>query len=90
MKFIIISLIVTPIIYFAISITLVFFPFNRNQPDKSLDFDVLDVEANSEAAVEAEEKHLKTRDGSKIFYRFLPGETNVFVVLVHGSGSEGR
>jgi non-heme chloroperoxidase len=88
MKIILISLIATPLIYLVIALFLVFFPFKRVLPEKSLDFDVLNVDAISNSITI--EKHLLARDGSEIFYRYLPGKSNVIIVLIHGSGTEGR
>ena len=88
MKFILISLVVTPLIYFTIAFVLILLPFNREQPDKSLDFDVLHID--SLVGTIAIEKYYTARDGSEIFYRFFPGKANVTVVLIHGSGSESR
>ena len=88
MKFILISLVVTPLIYLTIAFILIFLPFNRELPDKSLDFDVLNID--SIVDIITVDKYFTTRDGSEIFYRFFPGEANVIVVLIHGSGSDGR
>ncbi|NVK55318.1 MAG: alpha/beta hydrolase [Alteromonadaceae bacterium] len=88
MKFVLISLVLTPLIYLAIAFILVMLPFNREQSDKSLDFEVLHTD--SLVGTIASEKYYTARDGSEIFYRFVPGKANVTVVLIHGSGAEGR
>jgi len=88
MKFILISIIVTPLIYLAIAFSLVFLPFKRALPEKSLDFDALNIEDFSD--IVAVENHFLARDGSKLFYRYFPGKSALIVVLIHGSGSEGR
>lgn len=88
MKIILLSLIAIPLIYLAIALLLVTIPFKRQLPDQNLDFNVLNVDAILD--VVAEEKYFEARDGREIFYRLLPGEIEVIVVLVHGSGSEGR
>ncbi len=88
MKFIFISLLLVPLIYLAIAFVLILLPFNREQSDKGLDFDVLYTD--SLVGANASEKYYTARDGSELFYRFLPGKANVTVVLIHGSGAEGR
>ena len=88
MKFILLSLAMTPLIYLTIAAILILLPFKREQSDKSLDFEVLHID--SLVATIASEKYYTARDGSEIFYRILPGKANVTVVLIHGSGTEGR
>jgi non-heme chloroperoxidase len=87
---IVIYIITTPLVYLAIALTLVYIPIERNDPGQSsgLDFDVLDK--GSLSAEIAEEHHHKTRDSSHLFYRSLEGSSDITIVLLHGSGSEGR
>ena len=88
MKFILISLIATPLVYFAIALSLIFVPFKRSVPDQSLDFKVLNLDAISDIIFD--EKYFYARDGRELFYRFFLGKSKVIVILIHGSGSEGR
>jgi len=88
MRKIVIPLITTPLIYLAIALTLVYMPVERNEPGPGLDFNVLDKGSLSSEI--AEERHYITRDSSKLFYRYIEGDSDLTIVLLHGSGSEGR
>ena len=88
MRKIVISIITTPLIYFTIAITLIHIPLERNTSEKSLDFDVLKVESLSTESTE--ESSYIARNKSELFYRHIDGESNISIVLLHGSGSEGR
>ncbi len=83
-----ISLSITPIIYFLIALILALVPVKRDLPVESLDFRVLNIEQISEHT--AIEKYYVPRDGNELFYRYLPGNTKMILVLLHGSGTEGR
>jgi len=85
---IVIPIITTPLIYLAIALTLVFIPVERNTPGLGLDFDVLDKGSRSTAV--SEERHYITRNNSRLFYRSIEGDSDITIVLLHGSGSEGR
>ena len=85
---IVIPIITTPLIYLAIALTLVYIPIERNNPGLGLDFDVLDKDGFSTKI--AEERSYITRNDRKLFYRTIEGGSDVTIVLLHGSGSEGR
>ena len=88
MRKIISSLIAIPLIYLLIAFTLVFLPIERTQPENGLDFDRLKQEDFS--AFSAKEHHYTARDNTRLFYRYIPGNSDISIVLLHGSGSEGR
>ena len=88
MKHIFIFIITTPLIYLSIAFSLVFFPFERNQPEGGLDFDVLNREKLLVSS--AKESHYVARDKTELFYRYIKGTSDICIVLLHGSGSEGR
>lgn len=87
-KRLIISLSITPITYLLIASALVLLPFDRNDPAESLDFDDFNSgEAFHNLGIE---EHYTARDGSKLFYRYFPSGARNTVILMHGSGSDGR
>lgn len=88
MKKLLIPLIASPLIYLVIATTLVLIPVERYQSDQSLDFGALDLTAVSD--VQAIERSFTARDGKNIFYRYIPGESSIVIILLHGSGTEGR
>ncbi|GGI67174.1 alpha/beta hydrolase [Shewanella gelidii] len=88
MRKIFIAIITTPIIYLIVAITLVHFPFERTSPEKGLDFDVIETEAF--LADNIEETGYLSRDKTELFYRYIQGHSDISIVLLHGSGSEGR
>lgn len=65
-----------------------FLPIERTQPEKGLDFDTLRQEDFSVYSVK--EHHYTARDDTKLFYRYIRGTSEISIVLLHGSGSEGR
>lgn len=83
------SLALIPIIYLLIAIVLVYLPFERLSPEKSIDLSTLSGPLQSQLKL-LKEAHYTTRNGSKIFYRYISGQRKTVVVLLHGSGSEGR
>lgn len=83
-----ISIIATPLIYLAIAFSLVFLPFGRSLPEEGLDFDALNLEELSVSS--SKESHYVTRDQTELFYRYIEGTSDISIVLLHGSGSEGR
>ncbi|MDF9401126.1 alpha/beta fold hydrolase [Vibrio sp. 1180_3] len=88
MNFLLKLLIASPLIYFVIAFSLLSLPFSREHSDKGLDFNVLHIDSAPE--INIAEKYYTARDGSDLFYRFLLGDSKVIVVLIHGSGTEGR
>lgn len=88
MRKILIAIVTTPLIYLAIATTLIFIPFERNIPEKTLDFDSIKNEVFPIHL--ASEESYTTRNGSKLFYRYIEGSSGITLILLHGSGSEGR
>tara|TARA_B110001469_G_scaffold125896_1_gene142235 strand:- start:808 stop:1809 length:1002 start_codon:yes stop_codon:yes gene_type:complete len=88
MKKILLSFTITPLVYLVISSLLVLVPVNRNYPAESLDFNVLSFTDTSDVTVE--KLNFTARDGNELFYRRIQGDTDIVVVLLHGSGTEGR
>lgn len=77
-----------PVIYLLMATVLMSFPFSRAPVEKSIDFKVLNTpEINQDAIIE---KYYMARDDKKLFYRYLQGNTEKILILLHGSGSEGR
>lgn len=86
---IILSACISPLIYLIIALALSLFPVQREHPSESLDFSAL----SSSRAVDQKGfqlGHFTGKDGQKLVFRVSPGERNMVVVLLHGSGSEGR
>ncbi|MEH6584541.1 MAG: alpha/beta fold hydrolase [Halioglobus sp.] len=82
------SLAITPLIYLLIALTLTLLPVQRQVFSENLDFSVLpsrDSQNNT-----ASEQHYKAKDGAQLFYRQIIGNQAQVVILIHGSGSEGR
>ena len=76
---------------------LTFIPFERNKSNNSLDFSVL-APSNTTGTSNAirtidnkiiEETYL-ARDGHALHYRAINGTSKLTLILMHGSGSEGR
>ncbi len=88
MRTILIVAITTPLIYLVIAFALTYFPFARTIPEEGLDFDVMGKQDFSLDAVE--ETHYLARDKTELFYRYIAGKSDVWFILMHGSGSEGR
>lgn len=88
MRKILITIITLPLIYLAIAIVLISIPFERNTPEKTLDFDTIKEEGFPIHL--ASENSYTTRNGSELFYRNIDGSSDITLVLLHGSGSEGR
>lgn len=85
---IVILLITTPLIYLVIAASLVYFPFERNTSAGGLDFDGI---RNQDFSLDTvEELDYVARDTTNLFYRYIEGKSGLCIVLIHGSGSEGR
>jgi non-heme chloroperoxidase len=82
------SVLVTAITYLVVAAVLVLIPVERVKPERGLDFDVLNLPDGS--GIKPKEAEYVAGDGSPIFYRHLEGTSNIVVVLLHGSGTEGR
>jgi pimeloyl-ACP methyl ester carboxylesterase len=63
-------------------------PVARVAPGSGLDFDVLELVGSGDARVN--ERRYTARDGAELFYSEIGSGTGTIVVLLHGSGSEGR
>ena len=85
---IIFSACITPIIYLIIALSLSLFPVQREHPGKSLDFSALPARPVDHADFQLEQ--FTGKDGQKMVFRSILGEQNLVLVLMHGSGSEGR
>jgi alpha-beta hydrolase superfamily lysophospholipase len=83
-----IFIITTPLIYLTIALTLVFIPIERNAPELGLDFEVVDTETFLTEITE--ESNYIARDSTKLFYRYIEGNSDITIILLHGSGTEGR
>ena len=82
------TLVVGAILFFVISLLLIYWPQPAPSNQSHLDFNVL----NSEKSVqenELEQTYL-TRDGQELFYRYYDSQSPVIVVLIHGSSSDSR
>lgn len=82
-----ISLLAIPVFYLTLASLLALIPVKKNPAVASLDFDVLNSETGN---VTAREQTYMPRDGNELFYRFITGKRNTILILLHGSGSEGR
>lgn len=81
------SLLAIPVCYLALASLLVCIPVRKQPVVDSLDFDVLNGKADN---LQLSEQTYASRSGSELFYRFIAGKTNTILVLLHGSGAEGR
>ena len=88
MRIVIICLVVSALIYLLMAFTFVFLPIKRVQPEGGLDFDA--IAQNDFSVTSINEQHYKARDNSKLFYRYIRGSSAETIVLLHGSGTEGR
>lgn len=99
---ILLSLAVTPVIYLVIALTLVLIPVQRNNAASTnnsnvdgtakstegpgLDFGVLAKHSRPAG----QEKFYSARDGSPLFYRYFDAHSDTTLILLHGSGTDGR
>ncbi|WP_299001880.1 alpha/beta fold hydrolase [uncultured Shewanella sp.] len=74
-----------PLIFFTILLGMIFIPVKRESSGTGLNFDVLVTQP-----VNSMESQYMARDGQRLFYRYLPGSKALVVMLLHGSGTEGR
>ncbi len=88
MRKVIISLITSPLIYLSLAFTFVLLPIERVQPEAGLNFD--GIQQKKYLVHSTKEHHYMARDNAKLFYRYILGNSNISIVLLHGSGAEGR
>ena len=79
---------ISPLIYLIIALALSLFPVQREHPEKGLDFSALTAAPVDKYNFQLES--FTAKDGQKIALRSIVGNQNLVVVLLHGSGSEGR
>jgi non-heme chloroperoxidase len=79
---------ISGVLFFAVSFTLIFLPVPQKQNIKN--YDNSSLSRVKEQPVRGEEKWLTLRDNSKIFYRNYRSGSGTILLLIHGSGSEGR
>lgn len=84
---ILISILAIPVFYLILASLLVLIPVKKNPPVASLDFDVLNGVSDN---ITANEHTYTSRSGGELFYRLITGNKDTILVLLHGSGSEGR
>ena len=82
-----ISVLAIPVFYLTLASLLALIPVKRKPAVDSLDFGVLTGMSEN---VTASEHNYKARSGDELFYRLIPGRKDIFFILLHGSGSEGR
>ncbi|QIZ76903.1 alpha/beta hydrolase [Ferrimonas lipolytica] len=82
------SLLLASLLYLAIAMVLVWLPIKREQTDNGLHFDQLTIvnPVNFGGATQ----YFIARDGKSLFYRQLNGGGELVIILLHGSGTEGR
>lgn len=73
--------------YIGIAAILALWPVALEPHGQSLDFSVM---SNPVQPDPGEQVSFEARDGSQLTYRLFDSDHNVVVVLLHGSGSEGR
>lgn len=81
-----IYLLISASIYVVVALSLTVIPVKRNIVEKSLHFEALTTE-NIQADIA---QNYQARDGENLFYRLFDSDSNKVVVLLHGSGTEGR
>lgn len=90
MKNIVKFLIISPMAYFIIAVGLTLLPVKRDIPRHALDFSVLQPHEIAKNNVEMVSASYRARDGSLLYYKNFKGNGRLVVVLLHGSGTEGR
>ncbi|MDB9797735.1 alpha/beta fold hydrolase [Pseudomonadales bacterium] len=83
-----ITLISTPIIYLLIALAFTLYPVERDLHSKTLDFSVLPTGLTNQTG--GIESFYTARDGQKLFFRHFPSDAKTTLILIHGSGSDGR
>lgn len=81
------ALLLSPLVYLLIAAALVLLPVTRDTVEGGLDFNGLETVSGT---AQWQERFFYARDGGKLFYREVPGTGASVLVLLHGSGSEGR
>lgn len=82
------SLVASALIYLIISVCLALSPIKRVTAEQGLDFSAID--GQQYALKNIVEQHYLARDETSLFYRRIEGSSDLCIVLIHGSGSEGR
>lgn len=82
-----ITLLAIPVFYLILASILALLPVKKNPPVASLDFSVLNGVSDN---ITANEHTYTSRSGGELFYRQISGNKDTILVLLHGSGSEGR
>jgi non-heme chloroperoxidase len=77
-----------PLLCLLVAVVLVLLPFEREQPVPTLDFRGLS--ANQKAVADWQEAPYLGDAGARLFARKLQGNGRAMLILLHGSGSEGR
>ncbi|MCJ8294898.1 MAG: alpha/beta hydrolase [Colwellia sp.] len=88
MLIVIICSVASALIYLLMAFVFVFLPVKRVQPEGGLDFDA--IAQNDFSVTSINEQYYKARDNNKLFYRYILGSSAETIVLLHGSGTEGR
>lgn len=87
-KKVLISVALTPIIYILIAVMLTMLPVDKSPSGDSLDFEQLP--SPDRVSVSTFETSMVARDGNRLFYRLIKGGSDLVIVLMHGSGADGR
>jgi len=82
------SLSIALALYLGVSFTLIWLPFNGSVPQSGLDFDVLDTTDLNQ--ISPAPQIYTSRDGATLSYREFSGSGETVLILLHGSGTEGR
>ena len=80
------SIVISVVVYLCIALVLTLLPVKRHVVDKSLNFDQLQPKRFSNG----QEQSYTARDGASLFYRLFESDASLTLVLLHGSGAEGR
>ena len=88
-KRIVISVFTFPLVYFLISLGLIYWPLPTEQSiyNGSLDFSSLSISAEISSGIE---KTYRAKDNKAIYYRDYPAQADIIVILIHGSSAESR
>lgn len=87
-KRIVISLLISCIVYLGICFVLIYWPTTGKKEIKNYDYS--SIKENSDSSLLGEKQWIKTRDGYEIFSRIYNSENKDVLILIHGSGSESR
>ncbi|CAM4253254.1 alpha/beta fold hydrolase [Zobellia nedashkovskayae] len=82
-------LIVNCILFFIVSLALIYWPIPKKKNIENYDYSSIDKTSNSSFTT-TKEKWIEARDGQKLFNRIYPSHTKTICILIHGSGSDSR